>query len=478
MSRIDKIAFLSYPIHACMTPKQKLLLQKTLIPLVISGLIVVSIPQAIAQVFDPSTGQIKGNDPSQSTSGCTADPAICAQINAQIADNQQRLDDLRAQEDQYQQQVESAQSQVNTYQSQLSALGNQIALANIGIQKTQVQIDALNLEMQSLQLSIDKKNADIASNRKMLIDAIQQLDSNTRVSTLALVMQYNNFGEFFSQAQAQAQISQSLNDAISTISLAKADLENKQSELGKAQDDVKSQKAQLETQKTSVEVQADYQQELLNKSKHSAAQYEQLLNDKINEEAEVNSSIVNLKGRLQAILTGNDANQADQPSPQGYVWPVPSSARNSHLITCGFHCTGYPWGTHYGLDLGVSPWTPVYAVADGTIMLCGTGTGNYIPDDGVCKQPSTRELSMIGVQHGGKIMSEYLHLIQFAPGLKIGTFVSRGQFIGYSGGAVGSIGAGTQTSGGGHLHLEMHAGADLQNGNKGYPVDPLIYLPY
>jgi len=102
---------------------------------------------------------------------------------------------------------------------------------------------------------------------------------------------------------------------------------------------------------------------------------------------------------------------------------------------------------HEGVDLMALVGTPVYAAADGVIMLAGRdqGYGNAVRIDHGCGE-RTRQLSTV-----------YGHLSRFAPGIVAGAMVLQGDLIGFSGN--------TGRSTGPHLHFEVQS--------KGKPVNPL-----
>jgi murein DD-endopeptidase MepM/ murein hydrolase activator NlpD len=97
---------------------------------------------------------------------------------------------------------------------------------------------------------------------------------------------------------------------------------------------------------------------------------------------------------------------------------------------------------HEGIDLAVPIGTPVHAAADGFIENAGpnAGYGNYVRID-----------------HGDGLATAYGHLSRFAPGIKPGVHVARGELVAFS----GSTGRST----GPHLHFEVLT--------DGEPVDPL-----
>lgn len=98
---------------------------------------------------------------------------------------------------------------------------------------------------------------------------------------------------------------------------------------------------------------------------------------------------------------------------------------------------------HTAVDYAAPTGTPVHAIGDGTVTLCGwdgSGGGNRIK-----------------IKHIQGYESCYMHLSKFAPGIKAGSRVSQGQLIGY----VGSTGRST----GPHLDFRI-----WQNGK---PLNPL-----
>jgi murein DD-endopeptidase MepM/ murein hydrolase activator NlpD len=117
---------------------------------------------------------------------------------------------------------------------------------------------------------------------------------------------------------------------------------------------------------------------------------------------------------------------------------------------------------HLGIDLMAPKLSPVYAVADGTIVRLGRGgRSGYI----------------VKINHGDGVQSWYMHLNNdtpgtddgrggsvwaFAPGLNEGTKVAAGQFIGF----VGDSGNAEGTES--HTHFELR--------HYGVAIDPYPYL--
>jgi murein DD-endopeptidase MepM/ murein hydrolase activator NlpD len=136
------------------------------------------------------------------------------------------------------------------------------------------------------------------------------------------------------------------------------------------------------------------------------------------------------------------------------LWPIPHAT-----ITQGFGPTPYVFEAayagfphfHTGIDLAVPLGTPVFAAADGVVMLARqmadsggllVGYGNYVI-----------------IQHDAGLKTLYGHLLTI--GVKEGDVVHRGQLVGL----VGSTGNST----GPHTHFEVR----IENS----PVDPMQMLP-
>jgi len=136
------------------------------------------------------------------------------------------------------------------------------------------------------------------------------------------------------------------------------------------------------------------------------------------------------------------------------LWPIPHAT-----ITQGFGPTPYVFEASYagfphfhtGIDLAVPLGTPVFAAADGVVMLARpmadsggqlVGYGNYVI-----------------VQHDAGLKTLYGHLLTI--GVNEGDVVHRGQLVGL----VGSTGNST----GAHTHFEVR----IENS----PVDPMQMLP-
>lgn len=152
------------------------------------------------------------------------------------------------------------------------------------------------------------------------------------------------------------------------------------------------------------------------------------------------AELVNAGQKLTAIYfekqkgRGNYYNLEGQSLARAFLrFPVEFTNITSHFNQSRFHPilkTNLP---HKGIDFAAQRGTPVRAVGDGVIMEAGWN-GSYG--------------KTIDLKHDGAYLSRYAHLHGFAPGIRPGVTVTKGQLIGY----VGSTGR----SSGPHLHFELY----------------------
>ncbi|MBI5184867.1 MAG: peptidoglycan DD-metalloendopeptidase family protein [Nitrospinae bacterium] len=124
--------------------------------------------------------------------------------------------------------------------------------------------------------------------------------------------------------------------------------------------------------------------------------------------------------------------------------PLKYSQISSGFSTRRFHPILQKNVPHLSVDYSAPVGTPVYAVADGEVYFAGNSG------------PSGK---LIRIKHNGVYSSAYCHLAGFAGGIKAGTAVKQGQFI-------GTVGMTGRTTG---PHLCFHLR------KNGVPINPLEF---
>lgn len=140
--------------------------------------------------------------------------------------------------------------------------------------------------------------------------------------------------------------------------------------------------------------------------------------------------------------------------------PLSFNRVTSNFSHARLHPVTHKVRPHLGVDFAAPTGTPVWAVADGTVIKIGRGGGGG---------------NEVGLRHAQSYETYYLHLDRFGKGITVGTRVEQGQVIGY----VGSTGLST----GPHLDYRVKRGGQWVNPLKekftpGQPVPPASIAEY
>lgn len=135
-------------------------------------------------------------------------------------------------------------------------------------------------------------------------------------------------------------------------------------------------------------------------------------------------------------------------NPDGFIYPLEKIRITSPY---GFRASGF----HGGIDFGTPVGTPVFAVADGTVVIAQHWTGGT--------SGSGSWGTYLKIEHSKTLYTLYAHNSSLA--VKVGDIVKQGDLIAYSGN--------TGRSTGPHLHLEVYDGGAATSFRK----DPALYLP-
>ena len=148
------------------------------------------------------------------------------------------------------------------------------------------------------------------------------------------------------------------------------------------------------------------------------------------------AAMIELGGKKHYIYKNYDDKYYDEKGykTEGFLlsMPVRGARISSPFTKRRWHPILHKWRAHLGVDLAVRRGTPIYAAGSGRITFLGRngGYGNFIK-----------------IYHGSGYDTRYAHMKSFRRGLKRGSYVKKGQVIGY----VGSTGRST----GPHLHFEL-----------------------
>ena len=157
-------------------------------------------------------------------------------------------------------------------------------------------------------------------------------------------------------------------------------------------------------------------------------------------------AMIEMNNKKHSIYLFDDDNYYDENGNEveGFLLatPVLNARISSYFSKRRFHPILKKYRAHAGVDYAARPGTPILSAGDGRIIYMGfsRGYGN-----------------LIKVQHAAGYSTFYAHQKSFRKGMKKGSYVKKGQNIGY----VGSTGLST----GPHLHFGLY--------RDGTAIDPL-----
>lgn len=344
--------------------------------------------------------------------------------------------------------IDQLQQQKNDIQSKIDQANKEIQKLSSEMSAVQVQISQLNAQISIYQEEIDRLQAQITENEAKLVQLQATFDKRKDTLAKRIIAQYENGDITYLDFLLS---SESLTDFISNYYIL-GEIADMDAELLKGLETTKAEieatKQQLETDKASVQ-----EQKTIVESKK--AERETYRNQLAAQKAQAEASKDQFNKAIQAVQSQIDeaikAAGGYHGSFSGTLsWPLSSSSRNYNLITSGYGMRGQPTAgastNHKALDIGVS-YQPVYAPADGYVVIAASGYGGYG--------------NFIMLKHSNTLYTCYGHLNKF--NVSVGQTVSRGQQIATSGN--------TGISTGPHLHFEVRTGSGYSS-----RVNPLNYI--
>ena len=349
--------------------------------------------------------------------------------------------------------IEEKQGELDSNSSQKSETVAKIKEISDSINATQQKIASFTSQISDQETAIAETNAQITETEAKLAKAQESLNDRLvtiykdgNVNYLEVLFQSEDFSDFLTRFEYLSYITKRDKNLVEEVKSVKAQLETQKATLEQQLASLNALKSEEEGVKALLEEQQSQQESVYAElEKDEAAIKEtiaamQATSDEIGKKiaaAAANQS----NGAVTAAAA--DASSYEVTSAGSGVWPAPAS----HTITSNYGGRSYPldgsYNYHLGTDIGASYGTPVVSYQAGTVLIASYhwSYGNYAV-----------------VDHGNGLSTLYAHMSALT--VSAGQSVSAGQQVGL----VGSTGSST----GPHLHFEVRI-----NGSN---VDPAPYL--
>lgn len=352
-----------------------------------------------------------------------------AAVRAQIAEVQAQIDAKKKELDNAKSELDKAKSDTKNAKAKLQAAEQQSVVLAEQIELIEEQIELLNENIEAVELA-EKDQYDLFCRQ------VRQEEERGTLSYWSVLFKASGFDDLLSRIDF-------INEIMEYDQQIMENLQGIRAELKDNRTDLETQEAELDEAHAQQEKLAAQYAELYKDYKQTEADLQALYDEAVAEEAALEKAKKDAeKMAIELGITGG--------SSGGYIWPVKVSPI---YITSKFGPRKAPTAgastIHNGIDIGVQQGTPVYAAKGGTVTTAAleSGAGNHVV-----------------VTSGSGYFTSYMHLSRIS--VSVGTVVAQGELIGYSGGAVGTYGAGTST--GAHL--------DFRIMEAGVYKDPLSYL--
>ena len=394
------------------------------------------------------------------------------------------IDELKDQQSSVKKNIEQKKAELNDNSTQKSEIVTKMKDINDSINATEKKISSFSGQISDQQVVIDETNGKIAETEKELAEAQSSLSDRLvtiykegSVNYLEVLFQSEDFSDFLTRFEYLAFISQRDKELVDEVSATKAQLDSQKATLEQQLQSLNALKSEEEGVKNLLQDQQETQKNIYSELEQDEAAIKENISVMQATSEKIGNQIVTLQAeeaarqaaaqqaaQQQAMQQQAAQQQAAQQqttqqqqsgtasvpsdnvqiSPAGSgVWPAP----NSRVITCPYGDRSHPlsgnYNFHLGIDIGAAYGTPVVSYQPGTVIIAEYhwSYGNYIV-----------------VDHGNGLSTLYAHMS--ALNANVGDTVSAGQLIG----AIGSTGSST----GPHLHFEVRI--------NGATVDPAPYL--
>ena len=344
--------------------------------------------------------------------------------------------------------LEDKQKETATLQSQLEILDDRITATEADIKAKKSEIDERNLIVKELEEKIRRREEDITRVKKQIASFILTLHQYDERGTLALLLAYRSFSEFFDRTKFLEELQTSVQRSLHQVQDLKKQLEFEKRSVERERDTLDALKKALEEERGGLIEQQGTKTYVLAETKASEQRFQTLLEQARHEQEAAEADVQNLEKTLREKFAGQLPSGV--ASVGKLLWPVDPSRG----ITAFFHDPSYPFRSifeHPAIDIRASQGTAIRSADGGYVGRARDAGMGY---------------SYIMIIHDNGISSVYGHVSRI--NVREGEIVAQGQIIGTSGGLPGTPGAGRLTTGP-HLHFEVRL--------NGIPVNPLEYLP-
>ena len=388
-----------------------------------------------------------------------AHAASSSEIREQLKELKEEKAEIQAQIKEVKSQYQANENEIEDLVGQKNAIDQEIALLQEQVQNINAQLAAYSILIADKQDELDVAQDTLETLSAKNRERIRAMEEDGKLSYWSIIFKANSFTDLLDRLNMIQEINASdqrrlkeMSEAAEIVASAQAELETEKTDLEVVREELDATEITLEEKRAEAD---DLLLQLIAKGEEFEQlidESEQLQSDLMKEIAQAEKDLK--KAEYQEWLatyvppttkpTGTDTTPSTQaPSSSGWVSPL-----KSYTLTSPFGMRIHPisgkYKMHEGVDMSAPQGTPIYAAKSGKVTRTAFqagGAGYYVT-----------------INHGDGFTSVYMHMTHYI--VSAGQYVNAGQVIGYVGSTGGSTGP--------HLHFGI-----AYNGSY---VNPMNYV--
>lgn len=375
--------------------------------------------------------------PSASIHRASAD-AVVDDLKSKISARNSTIQDLQRQIDALDKQITETGTQADSLKNTIAELDLTKKKLETNIKLTQAKIASANLEIERLQLDIDSKQNNIEDNKTIIAQSLNKIFQSGHSSIIETILSQESLASSLNTMDNLSFVQAGVNRRIGELLSAKRIVETNKSATESEKMKLVDLNNELNSERKIVAQTTAAKNALLAQTKNTEASYKKALAAKAAQKTAFEREVADLEASLRIAIDPASI----PPVGTGVLkWPLTKIVITQYFGNTPFATKNpqiYSGAGHTGVDFGASIGTPVRASLDGTVV-------------GVANTDLISTCSSFGkwimIKHPNGLSTLYAHLS--LQNVSVGSVVTTGQIIGYSGN--------TGYSTGPHLHFGVYA---------------------
>jgi peptidoglycan hydrolase CwlO-like protein len=235
------------------------------------------------------------------------------EIDNKIDQKTDSIKDLENQAANYQSQIKNLASQEQSLQNEVELFDAQIAQLEVEIKTTQSKIEETNLQIEKLMEQADIKQNEIDKEKLILKDLIRKVNDYDKETIFEILLKSEQISTFFNESDYVNTVGEKIKTALDTLKSDKAELESERAQAEMKKKELEELEAQIKSSQDALQAQRSQKQELLDTTRGSEEKYRNLLSNAMEQRKSILGDINNLMVERQKEIA-KVAAEANRPA--------------------------------------------------------------------------------------------------------------------------------------------------------------------